>query len=95
MKRKKRKSTDPIIYSDEFKTAVLSVFSSSERIKRMLEENAFSLGYSLSEGGITSIDPVLVVSLLDAGQQDKLLRVARDAVEKKRLYELWKKEVYK
>jgi hypothetical protein len=31
----------------------------------------------------------------EAGQQDKLLRVARDAVEKRRLYEMWQNEVYK
>ncbi|MDM7920547.1 MAG: hypothetical protein QUS12_15510 [Methanosarcina sp.] len=86
---------EPLIYSEEFKAAVLAVFPSSERINRMLEENSFSLGYSLQEGGISSIDPVLVVNLIEAGQQDKLLKVAMDAVQKKRLYELWKTEVYK
>lgn len=91
---KHRKQREPLQYSEDFKAAVLAAFPSSERIKRMLDENAFSLGYSLSEGGISSIDPALVVSLLEAGKQDTLLRVARDAVEKKRLYELWEKEVY-
>ena len=91
---KHRKTRETLRYSNEFKAAVLAAFPSSERIKRMLEENSFSLGYSLSEGGITAITPALVVSLLDAGQQDKLLRVARDAVQKKRLYEMWKTEVY-
>jgi len=93
MKRKIIK--DDLNYSEEFKAVVLAAFPGSERIRRMLDENAFSLGYSLSEGGITSIDPALVVSLLEAGQQDKLLRVARDAVEKRRLYEMWQNEVYK
>lgn len=91
---KYRKHREPLQYSEGFRAAVLAVFPSSERINRMLEENSFSLGYSLSEGGISSIDPVLIVSLLEAGQQDKLLRVARDAVEKKRLYEMWKDEAY-
>lgn len=91
---KHKKVRQPLIYSEEFRAAVLTVFSSSERIRRMLDENSFSLGYSLQEGGISSIDPVLVVNLLEAGQQDKLLRVARDAVEKKRLYELWQSEVF-
>ncbi|MGB9938217.1 hypothetical protein [Methanosarcina sp.] len=68
----------------------MAAFPSSERMRRMLEENAFSLGYSLSEGGINSIDP----SLVDACQQEKLLRIARDAVEKRRLYEMWQNEVY-
>lgn len=85
---------EPLQYSEEFREAVLSAFPSSERIRRMLDENSFSLGYSLQEGGISSIDPVLVVALLEAGQQDKLLKVARDAVQKKRLYEMWKDEVY-
>lgn len=91
---KHRKTRQPLIYSEEFKAAVLAAFPSSERIRRMLEENSFSLGYSLQEGGISSIDPALVVALLEAGQQEKLLRVARDAVEKKRLYVLWQNEVY-
>lgn len=91
---KHRAKREPLQYSEGFKTAVLAVFPTSERIRRMLDENSFSLGYSLQEGGISSIDPVLVVNLLEAGQQDKLLRVARDAVQKKRLYEMWKIEVY-
>lgn len=90
----KDRRREPLQYSADFKAAVMAAFPSSERIKRMLDENAFSLGYSLSEGGINSIDPALVVSLMDAGQQEVLLRVARDAVEKKRLYEMWEKEVY-
>lgn len=91
---KHRKAKQPLIYSEGFKAAVLVAFPSSERIRRMLNENSFSLGYSLQEGGISSIDPVLVVNLLEAGQQDKLLRIALDAVQKKRLYEMWKIEVY-
>jgi len=91
---KHKKVRQPLIYSEEFRKAVLSVFPTSERIRRMLEENSFSLGYSLQEGGISSIDPALIVDLLEAGQQDKLLRVARDAVQKKRLYEMWKDEAY-
>jgi len=90
----KDKRREPLQYSEEFKAAVMAAFPSSERMRRMLDENAFSFGYSLSEGGIPSIDPALVVSLLEAGQQDKLLRVARDAVEKKRLYEMWQNEAY-
>lgn len=91
---KHRKAKQPLTYSEEFREAVLSAFPTSERINRMLEENSFSLGYSLSEGGISSIDPALVVSLLEAGQQDRLLKVAKDAVQKKTLYELWQNEVY-
>jgi len=91
---KHRKTKQPLQYSEEFRKAVLSAFPTSERIRRMLDENSFSLGYSLQEGGITSISPVLVVNLLETGQQDKLLRVARDAIQKKRLYGMWKSEVY-
>jgi len=91
---KHRKAKQPLIYSEEFRAAVLAAFPSSERIRRMLDENSFSLGYSLSDGGISSIDPALIVSLLEAGQQDKLLKVARDAVQKKQLYEMWETEVY-
>lgn len=91
---KHKKVRQPLTYSDGFRAAVLAVFPSSERINRMLEENSFSLGYSLSEGGISSIDPALIVDLLEACQQEELLKVARDAVQKKRLYELWQNEVY-
>lgn len=90
----KTKRREPLIYSESFKAAVLAAFPFSERIKLMLEENSFSLGYSLSEGAVSSISPALVVALLEAGQHEKLLKVARDAVEKGRLYEIWKKEVY-
>lgn len=92
MQSKKRR--DPLTYSRKFREAVLSVFPGSERIRRMLEENSFSLGYSLSEGGTTSISPSLVVTLLEAGRADMLLRVAKDAEEKRQLYEMWKTEVY-
>jgi formate dehydrogenase assembly factor FdhD len=60
----------------------------------MLDENSFSLGYSLSDGAISSIDPALVVSLLEVGKAEVLLRVAKEAEERKRLYEMWKKEAY-
>lgn len=90
----KSKRREPLQYSEEFRAAVMAAFPGSERMQRMLEENSFSLGYSLREGGIPAIDPALVVSLLDAGQQDELLRVARDAVQKKKLYELWQNEAY-
>ena len=89
-----QKRREKLTYSEGFKAAVLAVFPSSERIKRMLEENSFSLGYALSEGSLTSISPSIVVALLESGQQEELLKVARDAVEKGRLYEMWKKEVY-
>ncbi|WP_292387703.1 hypothetical protein [Methanosarcina sp. UBA5] len=78
----------------EFREAILSVFPGSERIRRMLEENSFSSGYSLSESGITSISPSLMVTLLEAGRADTLLRVAKGAEEKRQLYEMWKTEVY-
>jgi hypothetical protein len=91
---KRIRTKKPLQYSEEFREAVLSAFPSSERIRRMLDENSFSLGYSLSEGGISSISPSIVISLLEAGQQEELLKVARDAVEKKRLYDMWKNEVY-
>lgn len=64
---KHRRTRQPLNYSEDFGAAVLAVFPSSERINRMLEENSFSLGYSLQEGGILSIEPALIVSLLEAG----------------------------
>jgi hypothetical protein len=91
---KHRKARQPLIYSEEFKAAVLAAFPFSKRIRWMFEENSFSLGYSLSEGGVTSVSPALVVSLLETGQHEELLKVARDTVEKKRLYEMWKNEAY-
>ncbi len=60
----------------------------------MLDENSFSLGYSFSEGAIPSIDPAIIVSLLEAGQAKTLLRVAKEAVLRGKLYEMWEKEVY-
>ena len=92
MKHPRRR--EPLRYSEDFREAVLSVFPSSERIHRMLDENAFTLGYSFSEGAISSISPALVVSLIESGQADTLLRVAKDAEAKRQLYEMWKTEVY-
>jgi hypothetical protein len=88
------KKREPLRYSEDFKEAVVSVFLSSERIHRMLDENAFTLGYSFSEGSISSISPALVISLLEAGRVETLLRVAKEAEAKRQLYEMWKKEVY-
>ncbi len=78
----------------EFREAVLSVFPGSERIRRMLEENSFSLGYSLSEAGTTSSSPSFVIALLEVWRADTLLRVVKDAEEKRQLYEMWKTEAY-
>jgi formate dehydrogenase assembly factor FdhD len=91
-KHLKRRET--VNYSEEFKAAVIAAFPSSERIRLMLDENSFSLGYSLSDGAISSIDPALVVSLLEAGKEEVLLKVANEAQERKKLYEMWKKEAY-
>ena len=85
---------EPLIYSDDFKVAVLAAFPSSKRIRLMLTENSFSLGYSLSDGAISSISPALVVALLEAGKAEELLKVAEDAEAKRQLYEMWKNEVY-
>lgn len=60
----------------------------------MLDENSFSLSYSLSDGALPAIDPALVVALIEAGRTETLLRVAQEAVTRKRLYEIWEKEVY-
>ena len=60
----------------------------------MLDENAFTLGYSFSEDSVSSISPALVVSLLETGQAETLLRIAKGAEAKRQLYEMWKKEVY-
>jgi len=74
---------DPLIYSSEFRAAVLSAFPGSERISRMLEENSFFLGQLFSEGDIPAIPPALIIALLESGQGDALLRVAKDAEQKK------------
>lgn len=91
---KHRIRREPLIYSDNFKAAVPAAFPSSERIRLILAENSFSLGYSLSDGAISSIDPALVVALLEAGKEEVLLRGAKEAEDRKRLYEMWKNEVY-
>lgn len=88
------KTREPLIYSEAFKAAVLAAFPSSERIRLMLDENSFTMGYALSDSAISSIDPALVVSLLEAGKTEVLLRVAKDAKAKRQLYEMWKKEAY-
>jgi hypothetical protein len=88
------KRREPLRYFEDFREAVLSVFPSSERIHRMLDENAFTLGNSFSEGSVSSISPVLVVSLLKTGPSETLLRVAKEAEVTRQLYEMWKKEVY-
>ncbi|WP_292379167.1 hypothetical protein [Methanosarcina sp. UBA289] len=88
------KPREPFIYSEEFRAAVLSAFPGSERIRRMLEEDSFFLGQSFSEGGIPAITPALIIALLESGRAETLLRVARDAEQKRQLYEMWKTEVY-
>ena len=89
-----RKRQEPLIYSIGFREAVKHVFPNSEIVNRLLEENSFTLGHYLNEGGFPSIPAFLVVSMLEAGKTEELLKLAKEAEEKRRLYEIWKKEVY-
>jgi hypothetical protein len=80
---RKPKRRKPLIYYNDFKAAVLAVFPSSERIRLILVENSFSLGYSLSGDALSSISPSLVIALLEAGKAEELLKVAKTTEERK------------
>jgi hypothetical protein len=54
----------------------------------MLDENSSSLGYSFSEGAVSSISPSLVIALLEVGKVEELLRIAKESKVKRQLYEL-------
>jgi hypothetical protein len=89
-----RKRRETLIYSLDFREAVKKAYQNSEIVTRLLEEKSFTLGHYLDEGGFPSIPVSVVVSMLEAGETEKLLKLAKEAEEKRRLYELWLKEVY-
>lgn len=91
---KHRKQREPLQYSEEFRAAIRNAFPNSEIINRLLAENSFTLGGYLAEGKVCYLSSALVVDLLEAGRHEELLKVAKAAEEKRRLYEMWKSEVY-
>jgi len=78
-----RKRQEPLIYSIWFREAVKQVFPNSEIVNRLLEENSFTLGHYLNEGGFPSIPAFLVVSMLEAGKTEELLKLAKGSGREK------------
>lgn len=99
-----RTKRNPLIYSDEFRKAVLKAYPTHDEIKQRLDENEYFLGRYLddcSNGCVPSIDTETIINYLEHGDAKSLLDMAYKNLEKIKeaklrveVYRMWDKEVF-
>lgn len=89
-----RTKREPLIYSEEFRTAVIKAYPDDPRIKQMLDKNEYVLGRYLDDGSSNVIHVDTVMRLISIGQVNSLFNLAFDIKEKSKLYGMWDKEVF-
>jgi len=97
-----RTRKEPLIYSNEFRDIVLRAYPESEKVKELLDSNAYFLGRYLDDGcGGTGFIRVSINDILnakDTGTQDQLFENMIEMANKEKLrslaYKMWDKEVF-
>jgi len=99
-----RTKKEPLIYSDEFRTAVLKAYPENDNIKALLKANEYFLGRYLddcSQCPAPSLDPELIIEKIECGAIDELLIIAKQNLElvklaqlKSEVYRMWDKECF-
>ena len=94
----------PLIYSEDFRKAVLKAYPTHEVIKKLLDENEYFLGGYLddcSNGCIESIPFETIIGYLEHDAASQLLTLAKEkSIEAEKLrfrvkvYNMWDKEVF-
>lgn len=89
-----RTRKEPLIYSDEFRNAVLEVYKDNSIIKDLLDKNDYFLGRCLNDSSYSSIGYETIIEMLESGKKDDLLELARHIKRLVDLYQMWDKEVF-
>ena len=92
--RFERTRKEPLIYSDEFREAVLKAYPEDPKVKWMLDNNEYVLGRFLDDSFTPCISVDIVMCLIRSEQIDRLFNMAFDIKEKSKLYEMWNNEVF-
>lgn len=92
--RFERTRKDPLIYSDEFRKAVLKAYPEDPKIKWMLDNNEYILGRYLDDSSCITISVDKVMCLIRSDQIERLYSIAFDIKERSKLYGMWDKEVF-
>jgi hypothetical protein len=89
-----RTMKNPIIYSDEFRNAVLKAYPNDTQIKELLDKNEYVLGRYLSDSSSSVISVDTVLRMIEQCQVNSLFNLAFDIKEKSKLYGMWDKECF-
>jgi hypothetical protein len=89
-----RTRREPLIYSDEFRTAVMKAYPNAVNIKQMLDDNEYNLGRYLDDGTTSTIPVDTVLRMIENGQVNSLFNLAFDLKNKSNLSKMWDKEVF-
>jgi hypothetical protein len=89
-----RTRREPLIYSEEFKKAVMDAYPSNEYIKNMLYNNEYNLGKYLDDGSSSTIHVDTVLRMIENGQVNSLFNLAFDSKNKSNLCIMWEGEVF-
>lgn len=89
-----RSRKTPLIYSEEFKNAVLNAYPNNMKVKQMLDNNQYILGRFLENDSSNMISADTVLKMISAGQVIGLYNIAFDINEKSMLFGMWDKEVF-
>lgn len=89
-----RTRKEPLIYSEEFKKAVINEYPHDTEMKKLLDNNDYFVGRCLNDGAYSSIPYDMVIERLEAGETDELLKTAYHIKRLVDLYEMWDKEVF-
>lgn len=99
-----RTKKSPIVYSEEFRKAVLKAYPNHEEIKLLLNKNEYFLGRYLDDGSnkcVPAIETELIIEMIESGKTEELLEIAKKNLEKTKeaefrveVYRTWDKEVF-
>lgn len=84
----------PLIYSEGFKKRVMEAYKGQPTIKELLDRNEYFLGRYLDDGSSNTIYYKTVIEMLEKGEADKLLALAKGMQKRLDLYAEWDKEVF-
>jgi hypothetical protein len=89
-----RTQRNPLVYSEGFRRRVLAAYPNQPKIKELLDNNQYFLGRYLDDSSSTGIYYQTVIDMIEKGDTDKLLALAKQAKERIEIYKEWDKEVF-
>jgi hypothetical protein len=97
-----RTRKEPLIYSEKFRDIVLRAYPDNEKIKELLDSNAYFLGRYLDDGcsgtGCISVSIDDIINTKGLGTQEQLFEALFESANEEKLrslaYKMWDKEVF-